>query len=102
MNSASRPARFRATWAGMDLDNLLLRYFGAANLDALDQAALADGAERIRLALGVERDGGRRFALWTLLHALGEAPDPKTVFKNAAERHAAEDYARAADRLAHG
>lgn len=83
----------------MDLDDLLLRYFGTADLDPLDAGALADGAERIRVALGTERDGGRRFALWTLLHALGDAPDPALVFKDPAERRAAEDYARAAARL---
>lgn len=83
----------------MDLDDLLLRYFGAADLDAVDAGALADGAERIRIALGTERDAGRRFALWTLLHALGDAPDPALAFKNPAERRAAEEYARAADRL---
>lgn len=83
----------------MDLDDLLLRYFGTADLDALDPAALEDGAARIRVALGTERDAGRRFALWTLLHALGDAPDPASVFTDPAERRAAEDYARAAERI---
>lgn len=84
----------------MNLDDLLIRYFGSADLDALDPASLADGSERIRIALGTERDGGRRFALWALLHGLGDAPDPATVFKNPAEKRAAEEYARAAARLA--
>lgn len=83
----------------MDLDDLLLRYFGTADLDALDPSALEDGRERIRIALGTERDGGRRFALWTLLHALGDAPEPASVLKDAGERRAAEDYARAAAQL---
>jgi hypothetical protein len=83
----------------MDLDAVLLQLFGTADLDALDPSALAAGVERARIALGTERDPGRRFALWTLLHALGEAPDPATAFKNLAERRAAEDYARAAARL---
>ncbi|WP_245841772.1 hypothetical protein [Sphingomonas lenta] len=83
----------------MDLDDLLIRYFGTADLDALAPEALADGKERIRVALGTDRDAGRRFALWALLHALGDAPDPAAVFKNPAERRAAEDYARAAERL---
>lgn len=83
----------------MDLDDLLIRYLGTADLEALDRQALADGAERIRVALGTERDGGRRFALWALLHGLGEAPDPATAFKNPAERRTAEDYARVAARL---
>ena len=84
----------------MDLDDLLIRYFGSADLDALDGEALAEGSERIRIALGTERDAGRRFALWALLHGLGDAPEPATVFKDAGERRAAEDYARAAARLA--
>ena len=83
----------------MDLDDLLQRYFGTADLDAADPSAVADGVERIRIALGTERDGGRRFALWTLLHALGDAPDPAAVFKDARERRAAEDYLRAASRI---
>lgn len=81
----------------MDLDDLLIRYFGTAEPDG---AALADGLERVRIALGTERDAGRRFALWTVLHALGDAPDPAAVFKDPIERRAAEDYARAAERMA--
>lgn len=83
----------------MDLDAVLHQLFGTADLDALDPATLDAGVERARIALGTEGDAGRRFALWTLLHALGVAPDPAATFKNAAERRAAEDYARAADRL---
>lgn len=84
----------------MDLDDLIIRYFGSVDLEALDAPALAEGAERIRIALGTEADPGRRFALWALLHGLGDAPDPAAVFKDPAERRAAEDYSRAADRLA--
>lgn len=83
----------------MDLDDLLQNYFGCADLDALDAPALASGVERVRIALGTERDAGRRFALWTLLHALGHAPAPADAFKDPGERRAVEDYARAADRL---
>lgn len=83
----------------MDLDALLVRYFGTADLDAIDPAAIEDGSARLRVALGTERDAGRRFALWTLLHALGDAPDPAVAFENPAERRAAEDYLRAAARL---
>lgn len=84
----------------MDLDDLLLHYFGSADLDDLDAQALVDGRERVRIAFGTERDGGRRFALWTLLHALGDAPDPALAFKDPRERRAAEDYAWAAARIA--
>lgn len=83
----------------MDFDDLLIFYFGTADIDTLDDGAIAAGMERLGVALGTERDPGRRFALWTLLHALGEAPDPEKVFKDAKDRKAAEDYAWAASRI---
>ena len=83
----------------MDLDALLHHYFGTDDLDALDDQAIEDGRQRAAIAFGTERDSGRRFALWILLHALGDAPDPATAFKNAADRKAAEDYAWAAARM---
>jgi hypothetical protein len=83
----------------MDLDDLMLFFFGSTNVSAVDAATLAQGLDRIAIAFGTERDPGRRFALWALLHALGDAPDPAIAFKDAAERKAAEDYAWAAERL---
>ena len=83
----------------MDFDTLLHHYFGTADLDSLDEAAIEAGRERVAIAFGTERDGGRKFALWIVLHALGEAPDPEKAFKNAADRKAAEDYAWAARRM---
>lgn len=83
----------------MDLDALLLHYFGTDDLDALDEGAIEAGRERAAIAFGTEGDPGRRFALWILLHALGSAPDPETAFKNPADRKAAEDYAWAAARM---
>ena len=82
----------------MDLDALLHHFFGTTELDTLDEAALELGVERLGTAFGTEREPGRRFALWTLLHALGDAPDPATAFKDSRERAAAEAYARAAGR----
>jgi len=82
----------------MDLDALLHHYFGTTDLDRLDPEAIAEGCARARLALGLEADAGRRFALWMLLHALDEAPEPAAVFKDAKARRIAEDYARAAAR----
>lgn len=78
---------------------MLAYYFGTGDLDALDEGAFEAGRERALLALGLERDAGRRFALWALLHAIGAAPDPATVFKDAGARKAAEDYAWAARRI---
>lgn len=83
----------------MDLDALLHHFFGTADLDALDEPAIEAGRERVEIAFGTERDSGRRFALWIVLHALGTAPDPEKAFKNAADRKAAEDYAWAARRM---
>jgi hypothetical protein len=83
----------------MDLDAMLIHYFGTADLDTIDEAGFVAGVERARVSFGTERDPGRRFAIWTFLHALDEAPDPATAFKHAGERKAAEDYAWAASRI---
>jgi hypothetical protein len=83
----------------MDLDDLLQHYFSGRDFAALDEEQLDRARERIAIDFGTERDAGRRFALWALLHALGTAPDPATAFKDPAERKAAEDYAWAAERI---
>lgn len=83
----------------MDLDALLLSYFGTTELDRLDDETLESGLERVQVAFGTERDSGRRFALWIVLHALGDAPDPEKAFKSEADRKAADDYAWAARRM---
>lgn len=83
----------------MDLDALLSHYFGTDDLDSLDEAAIEAGHERVAIAFGTEREAGRRFALWIVLHALGSAPDPETAFKDPKDRKAAEDYAWAARRM---
>lgn len=83
----------------MDLDDLLQHYFGAADIAALDDETIGRAREQIAIAFGTERDPGRRFALWAVLHATGAAPDPATAFKDPAERKAAEDYAWAAERI---
>jgi hypothetical protein len=83
----------------MDLDALLHHFFGTTDLDQLDDEAIEAGRERVEVAFGMERESGRRFALWIVLHALGAAPDPEKAFKNEGDRKAAEDYARAARRM---
>lgn len=83
----------------MDLEALLHHYFGTEDLDALDESAIDDGRQRVEIAFGTERDSGRRFALWIVLHALGAAPEPEIAFKDAKDRKAAEDYAWAAHRM---
>lgn len=79
----------------MDLDALLHNYFGTTEIDDLPQDAIDAGRERLAVAFGTERDAGRRFALWTLLHGLGDAPDPAAAFKDTRVRDAAYAYSRA-------
>lgn len=76
----------------MDFDDQLRRYFGTADLAALTPETLADGTERMRVDLGLEKDRGRRFALWALLHMLGVAPDLDVAFKDPADRDAARNF----------
>ncbi|QIG81360.1 hypothetical protein [Stakelama tenebrarum] len=84
----------------MDLDALLHHYFGPAGPDPDDAEAFETGISRLRTDMGVERDSGRRFALWAVLHALGSATDPDDVFEDPEEREAARDFAWAADKAA--
>jgi hypothetical protein len=86
----------------MDFDALLLSFFGTTDLESLSDEAVEEGRSRIGIAFGTEADAGRRFALWALLHGLGDAPDPARAFKDPRERAAAEAYARAIDRAERG
>jgi len=82
----------------MDLDDQLRRYFGTADLLALPGEALAAGIERMQVDLGLENDRARRFALWTLLHMLGAAPDLDVAFKDSADRDAARNFMELTER----
>ncbi|KQS01763.1 hypothetical protein ASG11_13050 [Sphingomonas sp. Leaf357] len=82
----------------MDLDALLQHYFDTTDLETLDETAFARGVERLGTAFGLEREPGRRFALWSLLHTLGDAPDPAVAFEDPQERRAAQAYASVASR----
>ena len=82
----------------MDFDDQLRRYFATDDLATLPPAALEAGVERMRVDFGMEKDRARRFALWTLLHMLGGAPDLDVAFKDAAERDAARDFMDMFDR----
>ena len=73
----------------MDFDDLLRRYFGTSDLSAASPAVQADALDRMRVDLGLEKDRGRRFALWSLLYMLGQAPDLDVAFKDEADREAA-------------
>jgi hypothetical protein len=86
----------------MDFDDQLRRYFATTDLTAIPQDALAAGVERMRVDFGMEQDRQRRFALWTLLHMFGAAPDLDVAFKEAADRDAARDFMEMMERAAGG
>lgn len=84
----------------MDLDALILHFFGTNDPGTLTEAEFDLAAERMKIAFGVERERGRKFALWTLLHAFDMAPLPADAFaKEPQLKAAAEDYLTAAFRL---
>jgi len=86
----------------MDFDQLLIRFFGTDDLDTLNPDQLVGGVERLRLQFGLEKDSGRRFALWCLLYMLGAAPDLDKAFDDEEDREAARDFMDAADREMEG
>jgi hypothetical protein len=73
----------------MDLDDLLHRYFGTSDMSDVSAAVQMAGVDRIRVDLGLETDRAHRFALWSLLYTLGQAPDLDVAFANDADREAA-------------
>ena len=76
----------------MELDDLLYRYFGSRDHEAIKPKAAEAGLERMRVDFGLENDRSKRFALWCLLHMLGEAPDLEVAFKGAADQKAARNF----------
>lgn len=76
----------------MHFDDQLQRYFGTTEIDSLPPSAVEAGIEHMRVDLGLEQDRGRRFALWSLLFLLGDAPDLDVAFKDAADRDAARNF----------
>ena len=73
----------------MDLRDLMQNYFGTRDLAAIDPDATRAGVERMRVDFGLEKDRGRRFALWTLLHMFDAAPDLDVAFAHEEDREAA-------------
>lgn len=73
----------------MNLDDLLQRYFGTLDLSEVPPAVQEAGVDRLRVDFGLETDRPRRFALWSLLYLLGEAPDLDVAFKEEEDREAA-------------
>jgi len=86
----------------MLLDDQLRHYFGTEDIAAIPPAALAAGTERLRVEFGLQKDRGRRFAMWALLHMLGAAPDLDVAFKDEADRDAARSFMELAEQEADG
>ena len=82
----------------MDLNDLMMRYFGCAEPTDITPPVLAAGLDRMRVDLGLEKDRGRRFALWATMHMLGQAPDLDVAFKDESDRNAARNFMDLADR----
>ena len=73
----------------MNFDDLLWRYFGTSDLSEVSPAVLEAGTDRLQVDMGLERDRQHRFALWSVLHLLGHAPDLDVAFKDEGDRDAA-------------
>ena len=86
----------------MDFDDQLRRYFGTTDPAAIPPAALLGGLDHMAVDLGMEKDRGRRFALWTLMYMLGDAPDLDVAFKSDEDRNAARDFMDMMARAAEG
>lgn len=82
----------------MDFDDQLQRYFGTTDLSSVRAEAMDAGLEKMQVDLGLEKDSGRRFALWAVLYMLGSAPDLDNAFKDEADRNSARDFMDLMDR----
>ncbi|MBU3079376.1 hypothetical protein [Sphingomonas quercus] len=82
----------------MDFDQLLVRFFGTDDFTTLPPERIVTGVEALRLQFGLEKDSGRRFALWCLMYMLDVAPDLDDAFEDEDDREAARDFMDAAAR----
>jgi hypothetical protein len=76
----------------MTFDDQLQRYFGTTDMAQVPPDAVAAGLERMRVDFGLEKDRGYRFALWTVMYILGDAPDLDIAFMEEKDRNAARDF----------
>ena len=76
----------------MDLDDQLVRYFGTSDTAHISSELFATDTERMLVDFGLEKDRGRRFALWAVMHMLKVAPDLDVAFKEEADRNAARTF----------
>jgi hypothetical protein len=73
----------------MDFDDVMRKYFGTTDLPEVSAAVLESGTDRLRVDLGLESDRKQRFALWSVLYVLGQAPDLDIAFDEERDREAA-------------
>lgn len=83
----------------MDFDDQLQRYFGTTDLTAIEPEAMNAGIEHMRVDFGLEKDRGRRFALWAVLYMLGTRLDLDKAFENEADRNSARNFMDLMDRV---
>ena len=76
----------------MEFDDQLMRYFGTHDLGKVSPAMLEAGTERMLVDFGLEKDRGRRFAMWSIMHILGIAPDLDVAFNTRDEQEAARNF----------
>ena len=86
----------------MDFDDQMRRYFATTDVARITPDGMAAGVERMRVDFGMEKDRGRRFALWTLLHLFGAAPDLDVAFASEEDRNAARDFMEMMERAEEG
>ncbi|WP_404480789.1 hypothetical protein [Novosphingobium sp. BL-52-GroH] len=84
----------------MDFDDQLRRYFGTDDLATIAPSTLETGIDRMKVEFGMEKDKGRRFALWTLMYMFGASPDLDVAFDNEADRNTARDFMDMMDKAA--
>jgi len=86
----------------MNFNDQLQRYFGTTELGSVTPENLMGGIERMHVDFGLEKDRGRRFALWSVMYMLGSAPALDVAFKDANDRDAARDFMDLIDRAESG
>ncbi|WP_407925595.1 hypothetical protein [Erythrobacter rubeus] len=74
------------------MEHLLLRYFGTTELGEVQVDAIPAATDRMLVDLGLEKDRGKRFGLWSLLYMLDAAPDLDVAFEDEADREAARNF----------
>jgi hypothetical protein len=82
----------------MNFNDQLQRYFGTTELASVGPENLMGGIERMQVDFGLEKDRGRRFALWSVMYMLRSAPALDVAFKDANDRDAARDFMDLIDR----